>query len=293
MPCKNIKQLFSDIKDCCKHMATSVPRFVFVLIILYILTPQVCLAETPDNPHHFQMACSSCHLPSNNNETIGKLWIEVNQACGIPACHDVSSPVSHPIGVIADERSSTELPLSDMGQITCITCHDELYNYHDNYLRQTSSGDICASCHYGKGNSTMERAHWQFTYEAHLGNKNSGIFEETETAGGLDIESYTCLSCHDDMTVVIPGENESAYEKVQRWNKMKNHAIGMDYSRKALRKSYYFNNPLTLDESIRLFNGRVGCGSCHNLYSKNKNGLAIPTNSRGGNGQLCRQCHIR
>jgi len=292
MPCKYIKQLFSDIKDHCRHIAALFPRFVFVLMILLFFTSQVCLADMPDNPHHFQMYCSACHDTSGNN-SIGELHVDINQACGTPACHDVSSPVSHPVGVMADERSSTELPLGDMGQITCITCHDDLNNYYDNYLRETEGGDICASCHYGKGNNVMERSHWLFTNKAHWDGKNSGIAEEIETAGGLDIESYTCLSCHDDMTVVIPGENESTFEKVQRWNEMRNHAIGMDYAKKAIRKSFYFNNPITLDESIRLFNGRVGCGSCHNLYSKNKNSLAIATNSRGGNGQLCRQCHIR
>lgn len=294
MPCKYIKQLFSDSQDHCKRITTPVPQIIFVLMVLLILMPQLCLADMPDNPHHFQMSCSSCHSMSDNNETVGQLLIEVDQACGISSCHDVSSPANHPVGVIADERSSSELPLDDKGKITCITCHDELNNYSGDLLRETSSGDLCVSCHYGKGNNGMELTHWQFTNKAHLEGKNFGNLEEVETAGiGIDLESYTCLSCHDDKSVVIPAENESAFEKAQRWRSMSDHPIGMDYARKALRKSLYYNDPLMLDKGIRLFNGRMGCGSCHNLYSNNKNNLAIPTDSQGNDGKLCLQCHIR
>jgi predicted CXXCH cytochrome family protein len=47
--------------------------------------------------------------------------------------------------------------------------------------------------------------------------------------------------------------------------------------------------PLTMDARIRFFNGRVGCGSCHNLYNSEKNNLAVPS----ARGNLCRQCHVK
>jgi len=42
-----------------------------------------------------------------------------------------------------------------------------------------------------------------------------------------------------------------------------------------------------LDERIRLFDSRVGCGTCHSLYSK-RAALLVMSNSRSN---LCLSCH--
>ena len=53
------------------------------------------------------------------------------------------------------------------------------------------------------------------------------------------------------------------------------------------KKDTSFRDKAVLDKRIRLFNGKVGCGSCHNPYSKNAKFLVIETEG----GRLCLSCH--
>lgn len=312
MPYKRIKQLFRDINHYRRFVFESVSTafpvgrrfsttsllFFVALVALLILIPRLCLAESPtkDNPHHFQAFCGNCHQSVDTtdtveNKTVGPLYRDINQACQ-SGCHDIESPLSHPVGIKTNGYVPPDMPLDDKGRITCLTCHDELNNLNTfpTYLRKASSEELCTSCHQGTGGTARARSHWQFTTKAHLqNNKPESSKEHTETAGSIDIESYTCLSCHDDKTVVIPGENETAFEKKLRWKNMSDHPIGMIYETRAYRKSKYYNITLTIDDRIRFFNGRMGCGSCHNLYNNEKNNLALSSD----NGVLCRQCHIR
>ncbi|MCD6392606.1 MAG: hypothetical protein J7M40_03775 [Planctomycetes bacterium] len=72
-----------------------------------------------------------------------------------------------------------------------------------------------------------------------------------------------CGSCHDDIKVTVPRANETRYERTARWATMSDHAIGMRYAAVAGRRTGQFNYPLIESERIRLFDGKVGCGSCH------------------------------
>ena len=312
MPYKRIKQLFRDVnhyRGCVfRSVSTASPagkrfgaislQFFVAFMVLLILMPQICPAEssTEDNPHHFQAPCGNCHKLADTtdtveNKTVGPLYREINQACQ-SGCHDIDSPLSHPVGIKNNGYVPPDMPLDDKGWITCLTCHDELnkLNSFPAYLRKASGRELCASCHQNTGGTAGMRSHWQFTTKAHLQNNKLGSSKESaKIANGIDLESYTCLSCHDDKTVVIPGENETAFEKKLRWKNMSDHPIGMTYETRAYRKSNDYNIPLTIDNRIRFFNGRMGCGSCHNLYNNEKNNLALSSD----NGVLCRQCHIR
>ncbi|MFQ5328996.1 MAG: hypothetical protein ACE5D4_03285 [Thermodesulfobacteriota bacterium] len=93
----------------------------------------------------------------------------------------------------------------------------------------------------------------------------------------LDSESTRCLSCHNDS---VPYDTAD------------HHPVGVAYSKAA-----------TLNPSIQLFNGRVGCATCHVPYSKadhqtlTERRSAIPSipdpllimdNRRS---ELCQACH--
>ena len=70
------------------------------------------------------------------------------------------------------------------------------------------------------------------------------------------------------------------------------HPIGMDYREAALarqldRSASELRDVSLLDDRIRLFEGMVGCGSCHNPYSDNPYFLVID----GAGGRLCNSCH--
>ncbi len=284
-----------------RRFNSAVVIMAIVSSVIISLPVAICPAEssTDTNPHHFQMPCSSCHqITEDTNSTpdknVGPLHININNACSQSECHDYDSGLNHPVGVQSNGHIPVDMPLNNMEQMTCLTCHDELNNTNGfaAYLRRAPGSEFCASCHRDAGGFDPKKSsHWQFTNQAHLqNNKIESFYEEDfETIDGIDTESYTCLGCHDNITAVIPAENETAYERMQRWKQMRDHPIGMTYETRAQRKGHSFNVTFTIDSRIRFFNGRMGCGSCHNLYNTERNNPVLESDR----GLLCRQCHIR
>jgi hypothetical protein len=141
------------------------------------------------------------------------------------------------------------------------------------------------------GDTLLQQAHWQFSTRAHLGSINPqlpfSVGDPDPFFGGLDAESRTCLSCHEGVYITIPTDHETLEQKARRWQNMSDHPIGMDYQQVAMRKTRNYNFPLADGRKIRLFDGQVGCGSCHSLYAKTRNHLVMPQEK----GVLCRNCH--
>jgi predicted CXXCH cytochrome family protein len=253
--------------------------------------------------HHFQLSCDSCHQPSSENSVIpetgsGDLKDSVNRLCASPDCHDFDPVLSHPLGVTAENAVPASMPLDSNSSITCLTCHSVPQtsgsaNYADlgldRSLRRPSGIQFCAECHMRRGGSRSQQSHWQFSARAHLGSVDTQTqqvqgFEPL--TGQIDTESRTCLSCHDDITVTIPSHNETIRQKRARWKRMADHPIGMNYEHVATRQIRRYILPLT-NHRLRLFNGRVGCGSCHSPYSPLDKNLIM----RNQRSALCRQCH--
>jgi predicted CXXCH cytochrome family protein len=44
-----------------------------------------------------------------------------------------------------------------------------------------------------------------------------------------------------------------------------------------------------LRKEVKLYEGKIGCGSCHNIYSKEKYMLVISNDS----SVLCLECHLK
>ena len=307
---KQINQLHRDLGRCHRRLSTAVPtelstntRLYAVLVgltALSALLAPICLAQssTNGNPHHFLMPCDSCHESSASNDPadskpVGPLHADINRSCAQSGCHNYQSPLNHPVAMQSNGNVPARMPLNEKGEITCLTCHDELSNSNGSvaWLRHEPGREFCASCHRGTGRDARKRSHWQFTTKAHLlVNKPKSSFEnDNDFFGDIDLESYTCLGCHDEISALVPMENKTSSKKAERWKTMPDHPIGMTYETVASNNSFSFNNTVTLDSTIRFFDGRVGCGSCHNLYNSEKNNLAVPIKR----GALCRQCHIR
>jgi predicted CXXCH cytochrome family protein len=184
-------------------------------------------------------------------------------------------------------------------RITCLTCHnqpkssgltDDIDGSPERRLRIPNEVNLCCSCHRKMPGNLKKQSHWQFSSRAHLGriNLQSSLRSNSAQAiGGIDTESRMCISCHQDITVTIPGENETTSQKRKRWRSMKDHPIGMEYSRVAMRKVSKYRYPLIHNDRIRLFDDKMGCGSCHSLYS-GENGHLIQSNIRSA---LCFECH--
>lgn len=204
--------------------------------------------------------------------------------------------LSHPVGVRPRAEIAADIPLDNNSRITCLTCHDDSQSSddlgypdssEDRLLRRPAGVQFCSTCHTQMGGTVLEQSHWWFSTRAHLGSKNLQSTPPEELRGDIDAESRICLSCHEDISVVIPPYDETVRQKKLRWKNMSDHPIGMDYGHIALRKPGSYKFPLFDDEGIRLFNGRVGCGSCHSLYSQMRKNLV----ARYERGILCKKCH--
>ena len=71
------------------------------------------------------------------------------------------------------------------------------------------------------------------------------------------------------------------------FNALLNHPVGVSLDRVAVKKPREFNLPQTLPKEIRLFNGKIGCGTCHNAFSNEKS-MLVMNNYRS---RLCLKCH--
>ena len=69
---------------------------------------------------------------------------------------------------------------------------------------------------------------------------------------------------------------------------MKDHPVGIEYRYSAQKNPGRFRNLLDQDHKTRLFDGKVGCGSCHSLYADNAS-FIVASDSE----VLCRNCHIK
>jgi predicted CXXCH cytochrome family protein len=266
------------------------------------------LTSTP--LHHFDLPCTTCHESrtiegapwSAESANAGKIYGDINRLCTTSSCHDLDPALNHPTGVIPRSVIPANMPLDSHSRITCLTCHDsadttDYASYFDigleRFLRRPSGVEFCAGCHMKMGGTMYEQSHWRFSAKAHLSSERThGRLDEgfDRPTGEIDTESHLCLTCHDDKTVTIPQANESARQKHARRQRMTDHPIGMNYEHTALwKRPGRYRFPPRNQNRIRLFNGRVGCGSCHSLYSRTKKNLVVSDIQ----GALCRSCHNR
>jgi predicted CXXCH cytochrome family protein len=201
---------------------------------------------------------------------------------------------SHPVNISSARRSDL-LPLQD-GRITCATCHDtdalrgheDLPSRDDPRIRaDLPIPTLCSECHEsglpGSANS----------HAAGLGLAHLKVEKHTNrvapTASSLDPESRACMACHDGTAASDAGSHavaKSAFKPGQ------DHPIGVPY--KARRPAGAGGDEIrlvevnSLDKRIRLFDGQIGCGSCHSAYSKQSK-LLVMTTLRS---KLCFGCHI-
>ena len=116
----------------------------------------------------------------------------------------------------------------------------------------------------------------------------SGVEKKTNASVGIaDDESRSCLSCHDEVNANIRSEFDINKKGSTRFSSSSSHPIGMSYRNVASKKTNKFNYPLSHNERIRLFDEKVGCGSCHSLYSDKK--FFLVQDNHGS--ALCFQCH--
>ncbi len=202
------------------------------------------------------------------------------------SCHEVTQPLfNHPVDVRPSMAIPNAMPL-ERGRLACTTCHEADVNAHarsrqahDGMLRDggTPGTAFCASCHGGEstGHTTgIGKAHLQWQDRSASGSAGSDMFgSPLGTATSLHSETNTCLSCHDGGMAHDIGNS---------------HPVGVEYRPNfSDDRTRDMVDVAHLDSRIRLFNGQLGCGSCHSPYA-DTDMLLVMTNQRG---ELCKSCH--
>ena len=234
-------------------------------------------------------------------------------SAGCLSCHEISAALSHPMGQVtsrSSERAAEEagLPLEGGGLVGCATCHDEraLSLDHGSFtgdagLLRLPAERLCGTCHQGAGASGSVLAHGLFSGRAHYGGLGglagrADVGSDIGLDTGFDAETRSCLGCHDGSVAGVASvAADSAVQPAaggRRSTVEAEHPIGVRYDGlgvRSLRARSALRSAASLPAEFRLAEGRLGCGSCHSVYSASP-GMLVRSTRHGG---LCLGCHIK
>lgn len=236
------------------------------------------------NPHAFAGRCDLCHLSDPEPGEPGLFVLDVDSLCN--GCHLMPEKNSHPSRILPNQPVPEDFPLDWQGRITCATCHDpHADDFQDNpdLLRTEARGrSFCLLCHetlFGDG-----LPHAGVGGMAHA--KSSTPPDRETLSRLLDPVSLECLECHDGLIAPDAGYRLPGAESLTYRERMLSHPIGVDYREASLRRRNL--KPMeALPPLIALYEGKVGCGSCHNPYS-NEPSMLVFSDRRSA---LCLGCH--
>ncbi|UCH81796.1 MAG: cytochrome c3 family protein [Nitrospiraceae bacterium] len=247
-----------------------------ILIVLFgLLCVYADLSDgAPGQRHEFnQDECVSCHMDEKNDPE--KIKPAVTDSC--LRCHmDFNATYSHPTDRYPYKSTDIpeDMPLMD-GKLTCLTCHyvhPRKNITNDIFIRRSSEEIIyCAICH------TNDKREHTAVGKAHVKN-------DIRMNTSMDILSKLCLECHNrKISRGAPiGSLRICVSKV-------NHPVGISYTYKASRTTGEYRSESALHPKLILYDGKIGCGTCHNIYSQVRY-LLVMNNDKS---RLCLECHIK
>ncbi len=227
----------------------------FILIALTLLTGAALVFAITEDQHSFRdNECGYCHVDVENAPS--KIDTDITGAC--QTCHsEYARTMSHPTSIYPSIPIPGDLPLTE-GRLTCLTCHfvhveeGMLLRKKHNFLRRQVSGILfCSACH-----RINEKRHIVFE------NVHKGAYEETNRSTRIDRMSLECITCH-DRYIVEPRASLGA-GNWKHYKKEFSHPIGISYKNISSRKSRKFRPASMLNKEIKLYDGKIGCGTCHN-----------------------------
>jgi len=251
-----------------------------------------------------EQQCRDCHAmtPIKGKRETLKMKAPIQELC--LRCHNdyLENSQTHPVEMApVSALPPADLPLSWDGKMTCSTCHDihaasqaSLPHGRGSLRRNVAGAELCSACHIGSANTRGNKkndGHSSMMPVAHMNSTNMKYIPAADMKGGrIDKISRMCLSCHDGSI----GANADSRISSGSWqhggsfssiDPRGSHPIGVKYRAAARRGGL---RPIgALNRAIKLFEGRVGCSSCHDPYSKEPLYLVM---SNAGS-KLCLECH--
>ncbi len=247
-------------------------------IVLAVVAIAAAVHGLSDGKHSFSKEkCILCHYDAQNEPS--RIQPTVFLSCA--ACHSkIEQMKSHPVDVYPSMKVPDDMPLTD-GKLTCSTCHyihprnDGSFFTEDKLLRRQVKGIFfCNVCH------TIDR-----NKHIVMENIHPGSYTVTDQSTRIDQGSLECIECHD--SYLNDMQSSLGAGQWKHFTKAFNHPIGADYSNVVMRRPRKFKSANMLNSSIRLYNGKIGCGTCHNIYSHQR-GMLVMQNVRS---RLCLECH--
>jgi predicted CXXCH cytochrome family protein len=226
-------------------------------------------------PHEFSNNdCAVCHVDEKNAPE--KLHPRVTDEC--LNCHTrLDTAFCHPIDKYPYQSTATpeDMPLTE-GKLTCLTCH---YAHpgkgaaQKTFVRRETTGpSFCMACHLND-----KREH------VNIGTAHVDPYK-TKSTGTLDGLTFLCIECHDNKL-----SEKGELFGIQTCLSKLNHAVGISYERGSLKKAKEYRPAGMLDKNISLFDGKLGCGTCHNIYSEIRYLLVMDNHG----SKLCLECHVK
>lgn len=256
----------------------------YLLLIGLLIIISVIIAYTvSENPHSFTEAeCKECHIDPEHNPQA--LTASITKLCA--KCHRRTIRASsHPVDIVPQiAKIPSDLPLKD-GKLTCNTCHNVhtegtlIFGIKSYFMRRPTADMkfFCIACH---EENRLKPGHKELITVAHMGSH----YEVVDPSLPIDPLSLECIVCHDS-TIGVSAEYSSG-EGIWTHTDGSSHPIGVHYNTARMR-SGGLTPPSSLDRRIRFFAGRIGCGTCHDMYSTLPARLVMANDE----SRLCTACH--
>ncbi len=115
--------------------------FILLIFGIFLLIINTVFADPPE----IKKDCELCHLPHKKGEK-ALLKKPVEQLC--LECHpDRKGPHEHTVDIKSPEPVSEELPLTEEGLISCITCHAPHGEGNYRSMLRVKPEELCSYCH--------------------------------------------------------------------------------------------------------------------------------------------------
>lgn len=249
-----------------------------LVVIGGLAVTHLCVAEARERTPSRVVAAAVLESESHKD-----LVVSLENSARCLNCHRFEKTLTHPVHVSPVLATPESLPLLQ-GQVACVTCHDASPEHRSAEVKVGQRVDgtgLCMSCH--QGTPALSRGiHATATKLAHL--QGDSHASRGHGGTGLDSESKSCMECHDGTLGSDAGAHRSGLSSDNT-----EHPIGVAMRFGGRTRESDFKLSRRVDDRIRLFEGMVGCGSCHSPYSRESAQLVI--NNRGS--ALCLNCHTQ